>query len=118
MQKHIWTAALAAATLGGLATIPAAHGAEAHGDALATVSAWQVLDTSARAAAIVCARHLAKDAPPGAEGLLWEPAFYEPCSDLHARLEAVEFGAERLAGDGAVTDREILKQAGRSMSPH
>src|SRR5260370_59034 len=63
MQKHIWTAALAAAMLGGLATIPAAHGAQAHGDALATVSAWQTLDTTARAAAIVCARHLAQDAP-------------------------------------------------------
>jgi hypothetical protein len=117
MQKHIWTAALAAAMLGGLATIPAAHGAQAHGDALATVSAWQTLDTTARAAAIVCARHLAKDAPPGTEGLVWEPAFQEPCSDLHTRLEAVEFGAERLAGDGAVADREILRQAGLPIAP-
>jgi hypothetical protein len=27
---------------------------------------------------------------------------------LHARLEAAQFSAERLAGDGAVADREIL----------
>ena len=95
-----------------------AHGAQAHGDALATVSTWQALDTSARAAAIVCARHLAKDAPSGTEGLVWEPAFQEPCSDLHTRLEAVEFGAEQLAGDGAVADREILRQAGLRVPPH
>jgi hypothetical protein len=49
---------------------------------------------------------------------VWEPAFQEPCSDLHTRLEAVEFGAERLAGDGAVADREILRQAGLRVPPH
>jgi hypothetical protein len=36
---------------------------------------------------------------------------------LHTRLEAVEFGAERLAGDGAVADREILRQAGLPIAP-
>jgi hypothetical protein len=41
---------------------------------------------------------------------LSEPAFYEPCVALHARLEAAQFGAERLAGDGAVADREILRR--------
>jgi hypothetical protein len=28
------------------------------------------------------------------------------------------FGAERLAGDGAVADREILRQAGLPVPPH
>ena len=38
---------------------------------------------------------------------------YEPCVALDARLEAAQFGAERLAGDGAVADREILRRACR-----
>jgi hypothetical protein len=49
---------------------------------------------------------------------LSEPAFYEPCVALHARLEAAQFGAERLADDGAVADREILRQAGLPVPPH
>jgi hypothetical protein len=48
---------------------------------------------------------------------LSEPAFYEPCVALHVRLEAAQFGAERLAGDGAVADREILRR-GLPVPPH
>jgi hypothetical protein len=105
-------AALAAAFLVGLATTPPAHGGQAHGDALASIDELQGAEKTIRAAEIVCARHLAKDAPPGTEGLLWEPAFYEPCVALHVRLEAAQFGAERLAGDGEVSDQDILRQAG------
>ena len=65
-------AALAAVLLAGLATIPPAQGA----DALTTVSALQIAEATIQAAEIVCARHLAKDAPPGTEGLLWEPALW------------------------------------------
>jgi hypothetical protein len=111
---RMWPAALAATFLVGLATIPPAQGA----DALATVSALQIAEATIRAAEIVCARHLAKDAPPGTEGLLWEPAFYEPCSELHTRLEAAQFAAERLVGDGEIPDRDILRQAGLVSQPH
>lgn len=107
-------ATLAAVLLARLATIPPAQGA----DALATVSALQIAEATIRAAEIVCARHLAKDAPPGTEGLLWEPAFYKPCSELHTRLEAAQFAAERLAGDGDVADRDVLRQAGLLPQPH
>jgi hypothetical protein len=107
-------AALVAVLLAGLATIPLAQGA----DALVTVSALQIAEATIRAAEIVCARHLAKDAPPGTEGLLWEKAFYEPCSELHTRLEAAQFAAERLAGEGDVADRDILRKAGLLSQPH
>jgi hypothetical protein len=113
-SDRVWPAALAAVLLAGLATIPPAQGA----DALATVSALQIAEATIRAAEIVCTRHLAKDAPPGTEGLLWEPAFYEPCSELHARLEAAQFAAERLAREGNVADRDILRQAGLLSQPH
>jgi hypothetical protein len=35
----------------------------------------------------------------------------EPCSELHTRLEAAQSGADRLAGDGEVSDPDILRQA-------
>jgi hypothetical protein len=114
---HAWTAAVAAVFLAGLATTPPAHGGQAHGDALASIEELQGAETTIRAAEIVCARHLAKDAPPGAEGLLWEPAFYKPCVALHVRLDAAQFGAKRLAGDGEVSDQDILRQAGLLPQP-
>ena len=99
-------AALAAVLLAGLATIPPAQGA----DALTTVSALQIAEATIRAAEIVCARHLAKDAPPGTEGLLWEPAFYEPCSELHARLIHIRSLVARLR----IVNRE-LREAERKL---
>jgi hypothetical protein len=111
MQKHIWTAALAAAMLGGLATIPAAHGGTPAEEA-ALAAAMAELDAAvaagARNPANICAAHEIPDRTGSPSGA-WEPAFQRPCSELYAKQVAA-WNASRAARDAK--DLAILRDAG------
>jgi hypothetical protein len=117
MQKHIRTAALAAAMLGGLATIPPAHGGTPAEEA-ALAAAWAKFDAAEAAAARdpanICAAHETPDKTGSPSGV-WEPAFQQPCAELYAKQVAA-WNAARAAHD--TKDLAILRGAGLPVSPH
>jgi hypothetical protein len=114
---RVWPAALAAAFLLGLATIPPAHGGTPAEEA-ALEAAMAKFDAAEAAAARdpanICAAHEIPDKTASPSGVR-EPAFQQPCAELYAKQVAA-WNAARAARDAK--DLLILRDAGLPVPPH